>query len=190
MDIQKLVDRAKELIMDPTAAWAKIRGESVTVEEVYKTYLIPLALAGAAATFVATSIMGSGSMIPSLIAALFMAALGLAGVYIAALILEWLAPKFACTPTRIDCFKWVGFASIVQGVAKLLVILPSILSILALLLALYGLYVGFIGFQPMTGVSDAKKWPLFLVYLLCLFVVGFVLMLPVSLLMGAFMFMG
>lgn len=190
MDIQKLVDRAKELIMEPAAAWAKIKGEASSAEEIYKTYLIPLALAGAAAAVVATSVMGSTPIVPGVIAALFTAAIGLVGVYLGAIILEWLAPKFGCTPPRLDCLKWVGFSSVIQGVAKLLVILPSFLGILTIVLSLYGLYVGIIGFQPMTGVPDGKKWPLFIVYIICLIVLGVVLMLPLTLLMGALMIMG
>ena len=171
--------------MDPNGAWAKIKSETEGIGEIYKNYLIPLAAAGAIAEVVAGSIMGDAPMFGGVLVAVFQAAVSLAMVFVGALVLEWLAPKFQCTPSRLECFKFTGFASVVGGVSKLLVILPFGLSIAAMLLGLYGVYVAYVGFQPMTEVPDAKKWPMLLVYICCMIVVGIVLMMPLSLITAA-----
>ena len=146
-----------------------------------------MAVAGLIAEFVANTFMASHPFVGGLLVAVFGAAVALAMVYVSAFVLEWLAPKFQCTPPRIETFKFTAFASMTGSVAKILVIVPVVGSIASMLLGLYGIYVAYVGFQPMTGVPDAKKWPLIIVYGICMVVIGIVLAFPITLITAAFL---
>lgn len=53
-----LVGRVKGILLKPKEEWQTIYGESTTIPELYKTYIIVLAAIGPAASVIGTSIVG------------------------------------------------------------------------------------------------------------------------------------
>ena len=61
MDFAKLIDRVKNILLTPKTEWPVIAGESATVPDLYKNYIVVLAAIPAVLGFIKSSIIGSGA---------------------------------------------------------------------------------------------------------------------------------
>ena len=61
MDFAKLIDRVKNILLTPKTEWPVIAGESTTVPDLYKNYIVVLAAIPAVFGFIKSSIIGSGA---------------------------------------------------------------------------------------------------------------------------------
>lgn len=146
-----LVDRARNLILTPAAEWDRIAAETHTVQELYTGWIMILAAIPAIASFIGFSIVGTGAFglsyrvpVASGIAhAIATYVLSLASVYLYALVIDALSPKFGGERNFMQAFKVAAFAPVASWLAGVFHVLPalSILSILGLY-SLYLLYVG------------------------------------------------
>jgi hypothetical protein len=109
-----LVDRIKGILLKPKQEWQTISGETTTIAELYKSYIIILAAIGPIASIIGMSIVGislpfTGSFrIPittSIASAVAHYILTLVGVYILALIIDALAPTFLGEKNINQAFK-------------------------------------------------------------------------------------
>ena len=158
-----LADRAKKIIMTPATEWEVIKGESLSINDMYRQYALILAIIPAAAGFigqwlVGTSIMGINTRV-SFFDGLTWAALAyvvsLLGVYILAYIIDALAPTFGCQKDMNASMKIAVFSTTASWVAGVLTILPA-LSVLSTLAGLYSFYLMFIGLRTIKEVPPEK----------------------------------
>ena len=92
-----LVDRVKNIIMTPKTEWPVIAAEDANPTAILTGYVVPLAAVPAIATVIGTGLIGGpfgasltygiGSGVVSFI-------VGVAGVYLTALVMDYLAPNF------------------------------------------------------------------------------------------------
>jgi len=158
-----LVDRAKGILLAPKNEWAVIDTEPATVGSIYSGYVIPLSAIPAIASFVGMSVVGLSFLglryqIPmgtGLTAAAVRYVLGLAGVYVVALIIDALAPTFGGQKSQIQALKVSAYASTASWVAGIFMIIPS-LGILAALGGLYSLYLLFLGLPSVMKAPQDK----------------------------------
>ncbi|MEO6528958.1 MAG: Yip1 family protein [Gemmatimonadaceae bacterium] len=159
-----IVKRVKNMLLQPKSEWSVIDVEPASTASLYTQFLIPLALVGTIARFVGLTLIGVSVPFVGRIRMPFMSALGssaisfvvmLGGVYLWALIVNALAPKFGGQKNRLSALKLVIFASTPALVAGILSILPS-LFFLQLFAALYGLYLLYIGFPTMMKVPQER----------------------------------
>ncbi len=186
-----VVERAKNLILQPAAEWDKIAGETHTVQGLYTGWIMILAAIGPIATFIGHSIVGVGAFgisyrMPIVSGLAFMIAsyaISLAMVYVFALVIDALAPSFDGTKDFAQAFKVAAFAPVASWLAGVFGILPA-LAILSIL-GLYSLYLLWLGLPKLMNVPPAKAAP----YTVVVIVVALVLTLVIGAL-SAFMGVG
>jgi hypothetical protein len=158
-----LVDRIKGILLKPKQEWQTISGETTTIPELYKAYIIILAAIGPVASIIGMSIVGIslpfvGSFrIPittSIASAVVHYILTLVGVYILALIIDALAPTFSGEKNINQAFKVATYSYTPGWLAGIFTIIPA-LSILSIL-GLYGLYLLYLGL-PVLMKSPQEK---------------------------------
>src|SRR4030066_1771565 len=158
-----LSDRIKGILLKPKQEWQTISGETTTIPELYKAYIIVLAAIGPVASGIGMSIVGIslpfvGSFrIPittSIASAVVHFILTLVGVYILALIIDALAPPFSGEKSINQAFKVATYSYTPGWVVGIFTIIPA-LGILAVL-GLYGLYLLYVGL-PVLMKSPKEK---------------------------------
>lgn len=165
--------KAKKVVTDPVAAWGEIKSESSTIESIYKEYLIYLAAIPALAAFIG-NLLFHFSLFSNLLHSVVGFALRLAGVYVAALIIEWLAPKFEGGGSRTEAFKLAAYSTTPALLAGALLVIPALAPIVGLL-SLYVIYVFWLGIEPTVRVPDNKRVPFVLSLVGCFIVIGIAL---------------
>lgn len=142
-----LVERAKSILLQPSATWAVIDDEPATIGGLYKGYAIPLALIPALAGLIGAIVFGYGmfgfnykpTIVSALVYTVVSFGVSLASVYLLALIIDGLAPSFGGTKNQIQAFKVAVYASTASWLAGIFMIYPP-LGILGLL-GLYSLFL-------------------------------------------------
>jgi hypothetical protein len=142
------------------------------------TYIIPLTLIGAIASFIGYGLIGAsmgsfgysasigwgvGQAISFIISALV-------GIFVSGAIISVLAPSFNTQVSLHDGIKLVGYAYTPFLVAAVFYIIP-VIGALAFLGGLYSLYQLYIGFKPVTKVSDEKHGVYFVVSIIVIIAV-------------------
>ncbi|HEX6534587.1 MAG TPA: Yip1 family protein [Gemmatimonadaceae bacterium] len=159
-----LVERAKNILMQPKQEWQVIDTEPETVGGLYTKYIIPLAAIGPIASLIGWSVFGLkvpfvGTTIRLPIGTLIGRTvlnyvLSLVVVYVIALIINALAPTFGGTKSDIQALKVAAYSSTASWVAGIFGLIPA-LSWLSIL-GLYGLYLLYTGL-PVLMKSPAEK---------------------------------
>jgi hypothetical protein len=158
-----LVQRAQGILLKPKEEWAKIKGETTSVSELFTSYAMILAAIPAAAQFIGYVIVGQRIPFLGLYRwgvgrafgnAVLSYVFSLATVYIFAFIINALAPNFSSAQNMTSAMKLAVYSMTPAWVAGVLHIIPF-LSVLALLAGLYGLYLLYLGFE--TPVMETPK---------------------------------
>jgi hypothetical protein len=158
-----LVARVKGLLLTPKEEWVKIETEVVSPAELYRQYVIPLALIGPIARIIGYSIIGFGMpftgmyRVPlgrGLVSAVVHFGLTLAAVYAGGLLFNALAPTFEGKQDQGQALKLAAYASTAGLLSGIFALLPGI-RILGLL-GLYSVYLLFVG-VPILMKSPPEK---------------------------------
>lgn len=185
VNVPALKDRVKRILTDPKSEWPVIEAEATTTEKLYSSYIVPLAAIPAIASFIGMSIIGVGvfyrvPIVSGIIGAIVSFVLTLVGVYVAALIVNKLAPTFDSTPNDMQALKLVAYAYTAAWVAGIFNIIPLLGGLLALIGALYSIYLFYIGLPIMMKTPAAKVIP----YM----VISAVVIIAISIVMGMIAF--
>ncbi len=166
MDFNKIIARAKSLLLTPRAEWPVIAAEPETTSGLFMGYVLPLAALPAIAGFIKSSVIGYGipfvggtyrsSMGAGLSTAILTLVLSLLSVFVVGLIVDALAPTFGATRDRMQALKTTGYAYTASWVAGVLVIVPGIGWLAALLGGLYSIYLLYLAL-PYTMKAPADK---------------------------------
>lgn len=143
-----IVSRAQGLILTPTAEWQKIEPEASTVQGIYTSWLVPLALIPAIAMFIGSTVFGAGvpgllvvklSMFDAAIRSLiqFVSLLGM--TYVMGLVIDALATNFGGQKNALQAFKVAAYSAVAFCLASVFQIIP-VLGILGLL-GLYSIFI-------------------------------------------------
>jgi Yip1 domain len=186
-----VVDRAKNIVLTPRAEWPVIEAEPTGINDIYKNYVVPLALIPAVAGFIGTSIIGASipgvgtvriGFFAGLISAILQFALSLALVYVLALIIDALAPTFRGQKNTLAAFKVAAYSMTPTWLAGVFAIIPSI-SFLSLL-GLYGIYVLYTGLPVLMRVPEEKAFGYTVVVVLSAIVLSIVFAAVLGLFLG------
>jgi len=160
-----LIDRAKNIIVQPRAEWSVIDTEPATVGGLYTGYVIPLSLLSVICATLGMVLFGIsvpflGNIRYPLGTALGSAAVrfvaGLISIYVIALVIDALAPTFGGTKNSIQAFKVAAYSYTAAWVFGVLAIIPA-LAIIAGLLGLYSLYLLYTGFAGAHEVAAGES---------------------------------
>jgi polyferredoxin len=159
-----LIDRVKRILLQPKEEWQVISGEITTTSELYKNYIMLLAAVGPVASFIGMSIVGIGIPILGTFRVPFTTAiastavhyiLGLIGVYILALIIDYLAPTFSGEKNMGQALKLSAYSYTAGWIAGIFVIIPA-LGILSIL-GLYSIYLLYTGIPLLMKAPQEKS---------------------------------
>jgi Yip1 domain len=165
MDFNKIIARAKALILTPRTEWPVIAAEPATVGGIYSGYVLLLAALPAIAQFLKFSVLGVnvmflGTMRTStsigLSNAISYYVLSLISVFVLALIIDALAPTFNGTKDRVQAVKTSAYAYTAGWVGGIGVIIPGLGWLLALAGGIYSIYLLYLGL-PHTMKAPAEK---------------------------------
>jgi hypothetical protein len=159
---RSLVDRAKNILLQPKSEWGVIDGEPATIGGLYTGYIMILAAIGPVAGLIGSQLFGYSALgftyKPPLGSSLAMAVLSyvmsLVSVYVLALIIDALAPTFNGTKNQIQAFKVAAYSMTAAWLAGIFGIIPA-LAILGIV-GLYSLYLLYLGLPRLMRVSEDK----------------------------------
>ena len=177
-----IVQRAKEIMLNPKQTWPIIADEQTDVTTLYTQYIMILALIPAVAGFIGMSLIGVNTLGQTARVSLFSGivnmvvsyVLSLAMVYVLALLADRLAPNFGGERNPINALKLVAYSSTAGMLGGIFSLIPM-LSTLSLLSSLYSLYLLFIGGPVMMKTPPEKAFTYTCIMLVCGLVAGGVL---------------
>lgn len=184
-----LIERARNILLQPKAEWPKIEAEPATVGSIYSSYVIYVAAVPVLATLIGGLVFGYSAagvtFRPSLGAALTTAvlqyALQLGAIYVLALIVDWLAPRFGGESNRVNAFKLAAYSATASWLAGVFALIP-LLAFLSIL-GLYSIYLLYTGAPVVMKIAQDRA----LTYTLAVIAAGIVLSLIVAALGATFM---
>lgn len=152
-----LIQRVKNILTTPKTEWPVIDSEPATIGGIYKNYVMILAAIGPICLLIGLLVFGRGMFsLNFLIAqAVISYLLGLASVYVVALIIDALAPSFGGTKDRLKAFKVAAYSSTAAWVVGIFFLLPF-LAVLGIVGGLYSLYLLYLGL-PVLMKTPADK---------------------------------
>lgn len=159
-----LVDRAKNILMQPKAEWGRIAGEPTEPMKVLTSYAIPLALIGPVAGLIGMQLFGINAVFTtfkptlafSVTTAITSFVLALVSLFVIAFVANFLSPKFGGKDNFPAAFRLVAYALTASWVGGVFGIFPAI-AIIGLLFGLYSLYLFYLGSTPVMGVPEDKS---------------------------------
>jgi len=150
--------RAKNIIMTPKTEWLVIAAEEPITAEIFKGYVLPLALIPAIACVIGLGVIGMGMMSSfswGIAMGLIQFILAFVGVYISAYVIAFLAPKFGSQQDMGRAVQLVAYSYTPAWVAGILSIVPA-LGVLGFVGALYGLYLMYLGLPHIMKTPQDK----------------------------------
>ncbi len=176
-----LVERVKGILLKPKDEWSVIDGETTSIADIYKSYILPLAAIGPVATFIHSLAFGHGAFgityRPSFFSALSTAIISylatLVIVFLLALLIDFLAPKFDATPNRDKAFKLAAYSATAGWVAAIFNLVPG-LGMLSIL-GLYSIYLLYTGLPVLMKAPEDKNVVYTIVIVVSAAVAGFIL---------------
>jgi hypothetical protein len=155
MDLNKLITRARALLLSPRTEWPVIATESTAPRDLYLGYVVWLAALPAVAGFLKSAVFGYGLpfmgttfRVPigvALSSAVVGYLLSLISVFLLALIADTLAPTFGGTRDRQQALKLAAYSCTAGWVGGACVIIPGIGWLLALAGGIYSIYLLYLG---------------------------------------------
>jgi hypothetical protein len=154
LDLNKLVARAKAMLLSPKTEWPVVAGEPTTVADLYKGYIIPLAaipaifgfikmsLIGTTVMFAGTVRIGIGAGLTYMVVSYVMS---LIMIYVIGLVIDALAPTFGGQKSNIQALKVMAYSFTASCVAAIGQILPGVSVLIMIAGGIYSIYLLYIG---------------------------------------------
>lgn len=188
-----IVARIKNILLSPVKEWGVIDGESASIGSLYTGYAIPLALIPAVAGFIGNSFVGMSVMgmaiktpvVAGVVMAIVSYAFGLALLYVVALLINALAPKFDGQANLVQALKVTVYSATPVWVVSILTVIPM-LGVLVLLAGIYSLALYWMGLPKLMKVPQEKKVGFNITVFLCVIVLYIVIGAVVSAIGGMF----
>jgi len=190
MNINKIINRAKNILLKPKDEWKVIASETPDQKSLLLGYALPLALIPTIATFLGMLLfsryIGVGWALSSAIVVLIST---LISVYVCAFIIDALAPSFKSEKDFGRSLQLVIYSYTAVWVAGILNIIPF-LSIIAALAGLYGIYLIYLGVGDMKKTPEENKVGYLVVSALVIIVVMVIITWILTAISGAIFFAG
>jgi hypothetical protein len=186
-EMDKLMGRVKDILFSPKATWEVIKNEETTPMTIVKDYLIYLAALSSVASFIGQALIGHTTLIglvripffSGLVWAVLGFVLSLLSIYVAATIVNGLAPTYSALKNDVAAFKVVAYSTTAWLAGGVLNLIPR-LSGLAFLIGLYSFYLFYLGLPILMQCPKEKA----LAYTIVSWLLTFVIMLVASVIAG------
>lgn len=181
-----LIQRVQDILLRPKPTWDVIDGEPATVKGLYVGYIAILAAIPAIAGVIGALLGGPGAAMIAVVLAVIGYVLGLALVYVMALVTDGLAPSFGGTKNQIQAFKLMAYSLTPAWVGGILTIIPFVGPFLAWLVSLYSIYLIYLGLPKVMKVPEDKA----IVYTVVLVAIYIVITVVIGIILGMIAVMG
>ena len=151
-----LIERVKNILLQPKDEWPKIATEEATPQSLYFGYIMILAAIGPVATLLVFSSLGIGVGLGT---AVYSYVLSLVGVAILALIVDALAPSFGGTKDLAAAMKLVAYSFTAVWIAQIALLVPMLGMLVVLVGSIYGFYLFFLGAPVLKKSAPDKAVP-------------------------------
>jgi hypothetical protein len=193
-----LVDRVKAILMSPKTEWPVIAAEPATAADLYKNYAVILAALPAIAGFIQMSIVGVPTVLGTirvgvatgLVNAIVSYILQLVGIYVLALVIDWLAPRFGGTQNKVQALKVAVYSATAAWVAGMFNVLPYLGWLIAFVGALYTLYLLYLGLPVLMRTAADKALPYTGLVIVAVIVLWLLITMVLGIFAGGAMMMG
>jgi hypothetical protein len=157
-----LKTRVRNILVQPAQEWRTIAAETADVGSLLRDYAAPLSAIPAFCSWIGGSIIGYGffrvGLVRGLANAIVSWVFGLVGCWLAAMVIEKLAPSFGSRGSTAHALKLVVYASTPVWVAGVLDLIPP-LAVLIVIAALYALYLFYVGLPIVMNTPADKVIP-------------------------------
>lgn len=156
--------RAKAILFDPIAEWARIERETGDPAYVLSRYVAVLALVPAVCGFIGTSLVGvivpgkglvRTPLFDGLFGAIFGYVMACATVLLLALVIDFVAPWFGGRRDFDSAFKLAVYSFTPAWLAGIFLVLPGLRFLI--LFGFYGVYLLWRGLPRLTKVPEQKS---------------------------------
>ena len=184
MDLNKVIARAKAVLMTPKTEWPVIAGEQTTAGEIFRNYVFVLAGVAAIASFISSSIIGHSlaflgtyrtPMAFGLITAVVTWALALAYTWLFAWLINALAPTFGGTKDGVQATKAAAYAFTAGWVGSIATIVPVLGWLVAIAGYIYAIYLLYVGLPPTMKCPEDRAGAYTAVSVVIMIVAGWIL---------------
>jgi hypothetical protein len=150
MDANKIVARAKGMLLTPRSEWPVIGAEPDTIAGLYSGYILLLAAIPVLVSFLTSTVIGVSvpllgtyrvGIAAALTGAVVRYALTLVAVYVVAVIVDALAPTFGAEKNRVQALKTVAYSYTAYWVISILGLIPGLALLAALGGGIYSIYL-------------------------------------------------
>jgi hypothetical protein len=171
----KLLDRARAILLTPRTEWLVIEQEPISVPGLLLGYVAPLAAIPEVANLIGRTLIGGYKpVVPGLLRAVVAYVVTLVVVYITAIIINLLAPRFGGKRAFGNALKLSVYSQTPLWLAGTFLLIPG-LNFLVLLGGLLGLRLSWIGLPLLMGSRDDRAFPYALIVIACALAPGVVL---------------
>ena len=187
-----LKDRVMKILTDPKKEWPVIEAEHTDVARLYREYIAILAAIPAVGSFIGLSIVGITvplvgtyrfGFVSGVANMIVTYVLTLVGCYVAALVVEKMAPTFQSKPDFIQALKLVAYASTPAWLAGILNIIPA-LAVLGIVAGLYAIYLFYLGVPVLMKTPQDKVIPYMAIAAIVVIVVTFLVNVVARMIVG------
>ena len=159
-----VVDRAKNILITPKNEWAVVDRETTPVNTIVTSYVLPMLVIGALATFIGQGLIGksmgiygaTASVKAGLIGAILYVVLTLITVFIVAAAIDALAPSFGSEKNWKKSFRLAAYSLTPAYVGAIFLLFPA-LNIIAILCTIYSIYPLYTGIPTMKKTAIDKQ---------------------------------
>ncbi|MGC4233742.1 MAG: Yip1 family protein [Niabella sp.] len=171
-----LIDRVKNILTNPKAEWEVINNEPATLQGLLTSYVIPLSLLSALASFLKFFVFSSAFGIAYSIAYTIFAIVVTVLVFvIATYVIDALAPNFKSEKDINKSAQLVAYSGTAGYVAGIFSFIPVLGGLLSLAGAVYSIYLFYLGVGPLKKTPEDQKVIYIVVYILISWVIYMVL---------------
>lgn len=179
-----LIDRVKNLLLQPRTEWAIIETEPRTPQELLTGYALILAAIGPLASLIGMSVFGlevpfigrvRTPVLDGIIPSLLTYGFSLAMLFVLSRIINWLAPTFGGRRDGGQALKLAAYGCTAVWIGGLFSLLPAF-SVLGALTGLYSLYLLYTGLPVLMKSSPDRS----LGYVATIVVASVIVMIPMT----------
>lgn len=171
-----LINRVKNILLQPRAEWDRIAGESADVGKLYVGYALPLVALSAICAAIGGVVFGYGAFgvvyrldpIVAVVTAIVQIVTYMVGVYVIAMVTNALAPTFGSVQDQGQAHKLTVYSFTAAFLAGVFAIIPA-LAVLGIL-GLYSFVLLYLGLPRLMKTPEDKR----VGYFIALIVVGLV----------------
>ncbi len=184
--LKGILERAKGIVLNPRFEWELIDVEIISIRDLYKCYIMPMAAIEPVASIIGASFVGFNvpflgyyymPLSYSVLLAILCYVVFLVGIYLVALIIAYTARRFDGEAEPIQALKLTAYSSTPVWILGVFSLIPDLryVSFLGFFYTVYLLYLGL----PVLMKSSSEKRFLYLFvaglfFLLLLLVISFV----------------